>query len=166
MVKFLNIKDIKYLTQNLGRIPRGAIEIPYRCQAGNPVVLKTAPNLPSRHLFPTLFYLVNPNLITLISQLESVGLMQDINKRLKENKQLFLSYKHANKIYLSERNINEALNISFNSKAMPYRVTCLHVAVAHSLAKGYGVNSIGDEILAKIALKPNMSSILDSEVWL
>jgi hypothetical protein len=33
---------------------------------------------------------------------------------------------------------------------MPDRVKCLHVHIAHSLAKGPGVNPIGDDALAHL----------------
>ncbi len=48
---------------------------------------------------------------------------------------------------------------------MPERVKCLHVVIAHSLAKGPGVNPFGDEALALLAVEPGMVGILDREVW-
>ena len=48
---------------------------------------------------------------------------------------------------------------------MPDRVKCLHVLIAHSLAKGPGVNPLGDEALAVLAVEPGMAGILDREVW-
>jgi hypothetical protein len=44
---------------------------------------------------------------------------------------------------------------------MPERVKCLHVLIAHSLAKGPGVNPLGDEALAVLAGEPAMAGILD-----
>ena len=44
---------------------------------------------------------------------------------------------------------------------MPERVKCLHVLIAHSLAKGPGVNPLGDEALAVLADEPAMAGILD-----
>ena len=37
---------------------------------------------------------------------------------------------------------------------MPDRVECLHVLIAHSLAKGPGLNPLGDEALALLAAEP------------
>jgi hypothetical protein len=48
---------------------------------------------------------------------------------------------------------------------MPDRVKCLHVVIAHSLAKGIGVNPFGDEALAVLAAEPGMAGILDKEEW-
>jgi len=37
--------------------------------------------------------------------------------------------------------------------------------IAHSLAKGPGVNPFGDEALALLAVEPGMVGILDRELW-
>ena len=37
--------------------------------------------------------------------------------------------------------------------------------IAHSLAKGPGLNPFGDEALAVLAAEPAMAGILDREVW-
>ncbi len=47
---------------------------------------------------------------------------------------------------------------------MPDRVKCLHVVMAHSLAKGRGCRTpFGDEALAVLAIEPAMAGILDRE---
>jgi hypothetical protein len=48
---------------------------------------------------------------------------------------------------------------------MPDRVKCLHVLMAHSLAKGRGTNPFGDEALALLAGEPGMAGILKREEW-
>ena len=48
---------------------------------------------------------------------------------------------------------------------MPGRVKCLHVVIAHSLAKGRGVNPFGDEALAVLAVEPSMAGILAPGEW-
>jgi uncharacterized protein len=52
---------------------------------------------------------------------------------------------------------------------MPDRVKCLHVLVAHSLAKGRGVNPLGDEALAILSTDPRLdleqAGILAPEQW-
>jgi hypothetical protein len=37
--------------------------------------------------------------------------------------------------------------------------------MAHSLAKGRGVNPFGDETLAVLAIEPGMAGILDKGSW-
>jgi uncharacterized protein len=44
-------------------------------------------------------------------------------------------------------------------------VKCLHVLIAHSLAKGPGVNPFGDEALAVLADEPEMDGVLEHERW-
>jgi uncharacterized protein len=39
------------------------------------------------------------------------------------------------------------------------------VLVAHSLAKGPGLNPFGDEALAVLAAEPSMTAVLDGELW-
>jgi uncharacterized protein len=48
---------------------------------------------------------------------------------------------------------------------MPDRVKCLHVLIAHSLAKGRGTNPLGDEAVAVLAAEPAMAGILLPEQW-
>ena len=48
---------------------------------------------------------------------------------------------------------------------MPDRVKCLHVLMAHSLAKGPGVNPLGDEALASVSAEAAMNGILVPGCW-
>jgi hypothetical protein len=48
---------------------------------------------------------------------------------------------------------------------MPDRVKCLHVLIAHSLAKGPGCNPLGDEALALLAAEPAMAQVLEVGAW-
>nr|MDT0525505.1 DUF501 domain-containing protein [Streptomyces sp. DSM 41633] len=67
--------DIEAVTRQLGREPRGVLEIAYRCPNGEPAVVKTAPKLADGTPFPTLYYLTHPALTAAASRLESSGLM-------------------------------------------------------------------------------------------
>jgi uncharacterized protein len=49
---------------------------------------------------------------------------------------------------------------------MPDRVKCLHVLIAHSLAKGPGCNPLGDETLALLAAEPATAELLEVDKWL
>jgi uncharacterized protein len=48
---------------------------------------------------------------------------------------------------------------------MPDRVKCLHVLIAHSLAKGRGTNPLGDEALAVLVAESSMAGILSPGEW-
>lgn len=157
--------DLDAVARQLGREPRGVLEIAYRCPNGEPGVVKTAPRLPDGTPFPTLYYLTHPALTAAASRLESSGLMREMTERLGDDAQLAAGYRQAHESYLAERNAIESLGTTFSGGGMPERVKCLHVVIAHSLAKGPGVNPFGDEALALLAVEPGMVGILDRELW-
>jgi hypothetical protein len=157
--------DLDAVARQLGREPRGVLQIAYRCPNGEPGVVKTAPRLPDGTPFPTLYYLTHPALTTAASRLESSGLMREMTERLGDDAQLAAAYRQAHESYLAERDAIESLSTTFSGGGMPERVKCLHVVIAHSLAKGPGVNPFGDEALALLAVEPGMVGILDREVW-
>jgi uncharacterized protein len=157
--------DLDSVARQLGRAPRGVLEIAYRCPNGEPGVVKTAPRLPDGTPFPTLYYLTHPVLTAAASRLESSGLMREMTERLQHDEALAAAYLRAHESYLAERDAVEPLGTTFTGGGMPDRVKCLHVVMAHSLAKGKGVNPFGDEALAVLAVEPAMAGILDKERW-
>jgi uncharacterized protein len=157
--------DLEAVAGQLGREPRGVLEIAYRCPNGAPAVVKTAPKLPDGTPFPTLYYLTHPALTAAASRLESSGLMKDMTDRLGQDAELAAAYRRAHEDYLAERDAIEPMGTTFSGGGMPDRVKCLHVLIAHSLAKGRGVNPFGDEALAILAAEPAMAGILAKEDW-
>ena len=91
--------------------------------------------------------------------------MREMTERLGDDAELAAAYRQAHESYLAERDAIESLGTTFSGGGMPERVKCLHVVIAHSLAKGPGVNPFGDEALALLAVEPGMVGILDREVW-
>ncbi len=157
--------DLEAVAQQLGRHPRGVLEIAYRCPNGEPAVVKTAPRLPDGTPFPTLYYLTHPALTAAASRLESEGLMRQMTTRLAQDPDLAEAYRRAHDSYLAERDAIEPLGTTFSGGGMPDRVKCLHVLIAHALAKGRGVNPFGDEALALLAVEPEMAGILARQEW-
>lgn len=157
--------DLDAVARQLGREPRGVLEIAYRCPNGEPGVVTTAPRLPDGTPFPTLFYLTHPALTAAASRLESSGLMREMTERLAGDPELAAAYRRAHDDYLAERDAIEPLGTTFSGGGMPDRVKCLHVVMAHSLAKGPGLNPFGDEALIILAAEPGMAGILDRAVW-
>jgi len=157
--------DLDAVARQLGREPRGVLEIAYRCPNGEPAVVKTSPRLPDGTPFPTLYYLTHPVLTAAASRLESEGLMRDMTDRLAADPQLAAAYRRAHESYLAERDAIEPLGTDFSGGGMPDRVKCLHVLIAHALAKGRGVNPFGDEALAVLAVEPAMAGILAKGDW-
>jgi hypothetical protein len=157
--------DLDALTRQLGRRPRGVIEIAYRCPNGEPAVVKTAPKLSDGTPFPTLYYLTHPVLTAAASRLESSGMMAQMTQRLHRDPALAAAYRRAHESYLAERDAIEPLRSTVSAGGMPDRVKCLHALIAHSLAKGPGVNPLGDEALAVLAGQPSMAGIVMREQW-
>jgi hypothetical protein len=157
--------ELDAVARQLGREPRGVLQIAYRCPNGEPGVVKTAPKLPDGTPFPTLYYLTHPVLTAAASRLESSGIMREMTERLQRDPDLAAAYRRAHESYLAERDAVEPLGTANSAGGMPDRVKCLHVLIAHSLAKGRGTNPLGDEALATLSAEPAMAGILVSEEW-
>ncbi|WP_235866480.1 DUF501 domain-containing protein [Serinibacter arcticus] len=141
------------VAEQLGREPRGVVEIAARCVCGRPTVVRTSPRLPDGTPFPTSYYLTHPGAVSSVSTLEGSGLMTEMTDRLPGDAELAAAYRRAHEDYLAARaelgDVPEIAGIS--AGGMPGRVKCLHVLVGHSLARGRGVNPFGDEALDLIA---------------
>ncbi|MEU7140456.1 DUF501 domain-containing protein [Nocardia sp. NPDC046473] len=146
-----NDQDLAIIATQLGREPRGVLAVAYRTPDGIPAVVKTAPRLPDGTPFPTLYYLTDPRLTAEASRQESAGVMREMTERLGSDRELAAAYLAAHESYLAERNEIESLGTDFTGGGMPERVKCLHVLIAHALAKGPGVNPFGDEAVALAA---------------
>ena len=144
--------DLRIIREQLGRVPRGVVEIAHRCACGAPDVVRTEPRLPDGTPFPTSYYLTCPRLASAIGTLESEGVMREMEARLQTDPALALQYQQAHEHYLARReelgHVDEIAGIS--AGGMPDRVKCLHVLAGHSLAAGPGVNPFGDEVLVLV----------------
>lgn len=142
-------QDVAAIERQLGRMPRGVVEVSARCACGCPTVVRTAPRLPDGTPFPTSFYATCPRLTGAISTLESQGVMKEMTERLQTDPELAAAYQRAHEDYLARRaqlgDVEEIAGIS--AGGMPTRVKCLHVLVAHSLSVGPGINPLGDEAI-------------------
>ena len=152
--------DIQEVSRQLGRPARGILEIAARCVCGRPLVVKTNPRLPDGTPFPTLYYLTQPAATAAVSTLEATGVMAQLQERIANEPDLQEKYLLAHKDYLRER--EEILMVEetadFSAGGMPERVKCLHALVGHSLAKGRGVNPIGDIALELLEWSPMVCS--------
>jgi hypothetical protein len=157
--------DLDAVARQLGREPRGVLEIASRCPNGEPGVVKAAPRLDDGTPFPTLYYLTHPALTAAASRLESEGVMRTMTAALRDDPELAGAYRRAHESYLAERDAVEPLGTDFSGGGMPDRVKCLHVVMAHALAKGRGVNPLGDQALAMLASEPAMAGILVAGEW-
>ncbi|MDR1448468.1 MAG: DUF501 domain-containing protein [Candidatus Ancillula sp.] len=153
--------EIAQVTQQLGRKPRGIVAVAAYNQAGEILVVITAPRIPQP--FPTTYYLTHPEVVKAVSRLEANGYMLHLNELLDKTNQLYdeklaHDYALAHRSYIKDRNIlGQILGLEpleqhndISAGGMPNRVKCLHALVGHSLAKGPGVNPIGDLALKKL----------------
>jgi uncharacterized protein len=150
-VKISNL-DKQRIKVQLGRAPRDIVAISFRGACGNPAVVMTKPRLADGTPFPTLYYLTCPRLNSEIGTLESIGFMKELEDLIANDEELKSSYQRAHQSYIKERHaLAEVAEIAeVSAGGMPERVKCLHALVAHSLAKGAGVNPIGDIVLERI----------------
>lgn len=81
-------EDLNIIQEQLGRAPRGVLEISYRTPDGQPAVVKTAPKLDDGTPFPTLYYLTDRRLTAEASRLEGAQVMKWMEARLAEDEGL------------------------------------------------------------------------------
>jgi hypothetical protein len=113
-------------------------------------VVETAPRLGDGTPFPTLWYATCPRLTSRIGTLEADGLMREQTERLAADPAFADAYARAHASYLAARDAVEPLGTDVSAGGMPERVKCLHVHVAHTLARGAGANPAGDDALARL----------------
>ncbi|BDQ00620.1 DUF501 domain-containing protein [Aquiluna sp. KACHI24] len=150
-------EDIAEVSRQLGRPARDILDIAARCVCGRALVVKTKPRLGNGTPFPTLYYLTQPAATAAVSTLEASGVMARYQQLLIEDAEVAAQYQKAHDGYLAEREaIEEVEEIKdFSAGGMPTRVKCLHALVGHSLAKGPGVNPIGDLALSELEWSPS-----------
>ncbi|GLZ46823.1 hypothetical protein Acsp06_30080 [Actinomycetospora sp. NBRC 106375] len=142
--------DVAAVAAQLGRRPRGLRRVAHRCPCGLPDVVETAPRLEDGTPFPTLYYATCPRLTSRVGTLEADGLMREQTERLDADPDFAAGYARAHADYLAERDAIAPLGTETSAGGMPERVKCLHVHVAHTLARGPGVNPAGDETLERL----------------
>jgi hypothetical protein len=122
-------------------------------------VVKTKPRLENGTPFPTLYYLTQQAATAAASTLEASGFMVELQDLLHDQK-IAAQYLFAHQEYLREREEIELVQeiADFSAGGMPVRVKCLHALIGHSLAKGPGVNPMGDRALERLSWSPKVCS--------
>ena len=157
------------VAEQLGRTPRGVLEIAYTTPDDQPAVVKTSPKLDDGTPFPTLYYLTDPRLTAEASRLEVAQVMKWMESRLnadtEEGETLRRDYQAAHEHYLAERNAIEDLGTDFSGGGMPERVKCLHVLIAYALAEGPERLRFGTEAVALAAEHANLRGTAVPQDW-
>jgi hypothetical protein len=144
----MNSEDVRgTVAVQLGRDPRGSVDVVARCRYGLPSVIKTRPRLEDGTPFPTLYYLVCPVAVRAIGRLEANGTMRELEERLSADPELRESYARAHERYRAERDAIEVLDDPSTAGGMPERVKCLHALYAHEVADA---NPIGVLVREKV----------------
>lgn len=157
--------QLAVVAEQLGRTPRGVLEISYTTPDGQPAVIKTAPKLDDGTPFPTLYYLTDPRLTAEASRLEVAQVMKWMESRLAGSEELQQDYQAAHEHYLAERNAIEDLGTDFSAGGMPERVKCLHVLIGYALAEGPDRVRFGTEAVALAAEHGRLRGTAIPEDW-
>ena len=83
-------QDYKVIIEQLGREPRGVLGIACRCEFGYPCVIVNRPintEIETVTVFPTTFWLTCPHLKKAVSQLESSGMISEMETKIAQEKQ-------------------------------------------------------------------------------
>lgn len=83
----LTAQQISQVADLLGRKPRGLEDIPVAQDNGQPMVIRVA-SLVEEKPFPTLFWLVDPQLCYRIDRVEANGLIKQLQKSIDEDPDL------------------------------------------------------------------------------
>ena len=142
--------DLEAVAAQLGRPPRGVLDVAHRCPCGQPDVVQTSPRLEDGTPFPTVYYLTCPRATAAASRLESAGRMREWQEDLATDPELRAGYQAAHDAYLATRDAIDVLPTRISAGGMPDRVKCLHALAGHALAAGPGVNPIGDRAVAEM----------------
>ncbi len=130
------------------------LEVSFRCGYGYPAVIKTKPLLREDgdfQIFPTLFWLTCPFRVEEVSRLESESFIVELEDRLSEDRELRHEYLKQHEEYRKERNnllsseeerfleendLKGALSKGIGGIENRRHVKCLHMQLAHQLARG------------------------------
>ena len=159
----LSLEDERVIAKQLGRTPRGVLAVECRCPYGYPQVVRVYPLVEGKP-FPTLFWLTCPFLTKQIDRLEAQGWIKKMDGQIERDQALAVSLRQAHRAYIDERNrllspgdrttlaetgmLKDLLEKGIGGTADLKKVKCLHLHVAHALAR---TNPVGDRVLDALA---------------
>ncbi len=148
-------RDRALIEQQLGRPPRGLLNVEVRCPWGYPAVIRVAPLLTENNEiepFPTLFWLTCPILREQLSRLEEHGVIGQLEAEIARDPHFQERYAEDHRRYAQERfsllsptereflerrGWLESLRDRGIAGIADFRtVKCLHAHYAHHLARG------------------------------
>lgn len=154
--------DERVIASQLGRPPRGLLGIATRCPYGYPQVIVVHPLVDGKP-FPTMFWLTCPFLNKEIDRLEAKGMISELEERIRTDSRLAARLLTAHRAYIEERlallseqergyseergMLEVITRRGIGGIADFSRIKCLHLHVAHALARE---NPIGGIVLDRI----------------
>ncbi|MBE0446846.1 MAG: DUF501 domain-containing protein [Actinobacteria bacterium] len=147
--------DIKTISKQLKREPRGLKGIALRCALGLPQVVETGMFLEGGQPFPTLYWITCPFRVKAISRLEDEGWAERLQARISEDESLRKRLHAAQEDYKARRRLS---GLKLNHPVVSTGIggvrdlgiiKCLHAHYAHYLATGE--NPIGEIVHESIA---------------
>ncbi|MFB6290883.1 MAG: DUF501 domain-containing protein [Candidatus Bipolaricaulia bacterium] len=174
-------EDNQIVKNQLGKEPRGLIDIPVRCSYGYPVVLETKPLIRDKEgfeVFPTLYWLSCPKRVEELAGLEADGYVEQLEKEIASTPALKEKYRENEERYLQaqksllaeddlefieEKRLGDALSKGIGGIESDEHLKCLHLHLAHQLADE---NVVGELIETRFDLKDCPSENVRCEEFL
>lgn len=158
----ISLTDERVIGEQLGRHPRGLLNVAHRCQYGYPQVIIVRPVV-DKTPFPTTFWLTCPFLRKGIEHLEAEGWVGKLDRSLDEDKDFRRRFQAAQRAYIAERArllddedrryleqtgmLRSLLERGIGGTADLNKVKCLHLHVAHALVRQ---NPVGAFVLQRL----------------
>ncbi len=160
-------RDLAVIAWQIGRPPRGVIGIAATCPYGYPQVTVNTLVLgrgDDFELFPNLFWLTCPFLVSEVGRLEAAGGVGAAERNIATDPHLAAAYARAHRAYAEERRrstsdhdrallremcAEHAVDTGVGGLRNPRRVKCLHAQLAHFLARGR--NPVGRWVAAQLS---------------
>lgn len=98
--------DEQYVAACLGRIPKGVVGVAARRTLGEPIVIINHPlvaHAETLQPFPTLYWLIDPDLNAAISNIERKGGVRDIQQAIADDPTLQAAHREDNRLYAKTR---------------------------------------------------------------
>ncbi|MEP5764631.1 MAG: DUF501 domain-containing protein [Halieaceae bacterium] len=153
----------------LGREARGLRDIPVQDAAGQPQVIQVA-SLVADKPFPTLFWLIDPQLSYRIDQLEAGGLIAELQQRIDESSSLQKSMREDHERHIRLRNSLMTDSERKELQALGYydslqkrgiggienfsRIRCLHTWYAAHLVEPNTIGRLLHEVFSEVQNSP------------
>ena len=100
-------EDRKVVSWQIGRDPRGLVEISSRCSYDYPVVITTKPLIlrggEEFDIFPTLYWLTCPRRVEAIARAESEGYIEELEAELRADSEFYRKYRRDERRYLEKQ---------------------------------------------------------------